>query len=74
MATPIKLDDIYANVILDYILYRAYSKDAEYAANATRASLHYQAFTSALGAKTQVDAGNDPRLAVVRSQPAGAPG
>lgn len=74
MATPIKLDDIYANAILDYVLYRAYSKDAEYAANASRAALHYQAFTAALGAKTQVDAGNDPHLAALRSQPAGAPG
>ncbi|MCK7581011.1 MAG: hypothetical protein MZV65_38935 [Chromatiales bacterium] len=74
MATPIKLDDIYANAILDYVLYRAYSKDAEYAANAQRAALHYQAFTNALGVKTQVDTNNDPRLPPVRSQPAGAPG
>lgn len=54
-AATIHLDDIYANCILDYILYRAYSKDAEYAANGPRAQAHYAAFSGALGAKTTVD-------------------
>lgn len=53
--TTIQLDDIYANTILDYILYRAYSKDAEYAANGQRAALHYQAFRQSLGDKSTVD-------------------
>lgn len=56
----IKLDDVYANAILDYILYRAYSKDAEYAANAARAQSHYQAFASSLGVKTTVDLNVSP--------------
>lgn len=51
----IRLDDIYANAMLDYILYRAYSKDAEYAANGQRAQAHYAAFSGALGAKTTAD-------------------
>lgn len=60
-SATIKLDDSYANAMLDYILYRAYTKDAEYAANAQRAAAHYQALTAALGIKTQADTGNDPK-------------
>ena len=44
----ISLPDIYANLLTDYILYRAYTKDAEYAANAARAQAHYAAFQAAL--------------------------
>lgn len=47
--TNISLPDIYGNVLLDYILYRAYTKDSEYAGNASRAQSHYSAFTNALG-------------------------
>lgn len=45
----IGLPDIYGNVLQDYILYRAYTKDSEYAVNATRAQAHYAAFANALG-------------------------
>jgi len=51
----IQIVDSYANAILDYMLYRAYSKDAEYAANAQRAVQHYQAMQAAVGIKTQTD-------------------
>lgn len=50
----IGLDDIYANVIVDYMLYSAYRKDATYG-DPQRATLYLQAFNSALGIKTQVD-------------------
>lgn len=56
----LNLDDIYGNVILDYILYRCYSKDAEYAANATRAVGYYQVFASALGIKKSEDMNSSP--------------
>jgi hypothetical protein len=56
----INLDDSYANAILDYILYRAYSKDAEYAANAQRAVAHYQAMQASLGMKTASDQAAQP--------------
>ncbi len=49
VAGNISVPDIYANPLVDYILYRAYSKDAEYAANAQRAVAHYAAFANALG-------------------------
>ena len=45
----IDLLDIHGNALLDYILYRAYSKDSEYAGNAQRAVSHYTAFANSLG-------------------------
>ena len=51
-AETIRIDDSYANAILDYMLYRAYTKDAEYAANAQRAVAHYQAMMASIGVKT----------------------
>ena len=41
--------DIHANAVQDYVLYRAYTKDSEYAGNAARAQAHYAAFSNALG-------------------------
>ena len=41
--------DIHANAVQDYVLYRAYTQDSEYAGNAQRAQAHYQAFANALG-------------------------
>jgi len=61
LASTIDLSDIYANPILDYLLYRAYSKDAEYAGNESRASIHYQAFYNSLGVKAQGEAARAPR-------------
>lgn len=49
VAGNISVPDIYQNALVDYIIYRAYSKDAEYAANAARAVGHYTAFANALG-------------------------
>ena len=60
--TVILLDDIYKSPITDWVLYRAYSKDAEYGANEARAQASYQSFNAALGAKTQVDAAAAPQI------------
>jgi len=49
----IDVPDIYANVLQDYVLYRAYSKDAEYAGNAQRAQAHYTVFANAPGIEIQ---------------------
>ena len=43
------LQAVYGNVAQDYVLYRAYSKDSEFAGNAARAQAHYAAFANALG-------------------------
>jgi hypothetical protein len=60
MITTITVDDIYQSVLLDYILYRAYSKDTEFAADPNRATAHQNAYLSSLGAKAKVEAGTDP--------------
>lgn len=49
VAGNVGLPDIYANALQDYVLYRAYTKDSEYAGNAARAQAHYAAFANALG-------------------------
>lgn len=54
------LDDSYLNAILDYMLHRAYSKDADYAENASRSQQHLNQFERALGAKTQADMAVSP--------------
>lgn len=65
-AEVIKLDDIYMPPIIDWVLYRAYSKDAEHGANEARASSYYQTFSAALGAKSQSDSSADPANASTR--------
>lgn len=47
--TTLGVSDRYANAVLDYVMHRAYSKDAEYASNTERAKLYLTAFTNTLG-------------------------
>lgn len=44
---------IYANALVDYVLYRAYSKDAEETANRELAMMHYSRFNEGLGMRGQ---------------------
>jgi len=60
----IQIDDIYANALLDYMLFKAYSKDAEYAANGGLALAHYQAFANAIGLKTQGEQSRNPNTTI----------
>lgn len=53
--------DIYANVVQDYVLYKCYMKDSEYAGNANRAQAHYNAFANALGLEIQATIQVGPR-------------
>lgn len=66
---PIDLDDIYLNPILDWMLYRGFSKDIDFASNPARAAAHYKAFYTSLGIKAQADfamaPGNAKRAEVV---------
>jgi len=64
--TVISLDDIYGNAILDYILYRSYQKDSEFAGNAERSMMHYSSFSNSLGMKTQADMATTPQPTGVR--------
>lgn len=62
VAGNIGVPDIYGNAVQDYVLYRAYTKDSEYAGNAARAQAHYAAFANALGVeiKATVAVGPNP--------------
>lgn len=56
VGNTISVDDIYATVLLDYLLYRAYSKDSEFVGNAERALVYRNSFEKAIGLKAQADA------------------
>lgn len=45
----ISVPDIYGNALHDYIMFRAYSKDSEYAGNSARAQAYYSLFANSLG-------------------------
>lgn len=55
-AEEIRISDYYAPAIVDYILARAYSKDAESQANLQRAQMHSGSFVNMLGADAQAGA------------------
>lgn len=57
----ITLSDIYANALVDYVLYRCFRKDSEDAGNAQLAIAHYQAFERGIGIKSAGDKKADPR-------------
>lgn len=54
-ADTLTLPDQYINAIYDWVLYRAYSKDASYAGNLQRAQHHLQAFGAYLGVTMQIE-------------------
>lgn len=60
--SPIALKDIYANALVDYVLYRAYSKDAQVAGATMRAAAHFNQFNSALDVKVVVDTNMSPNI------------
>ena len=66
----LSISDIYQDVILNYVLYRAYSKDAEYASNAALAGGYLNVVNQMLGIKTQKDVGFSPDLNSKGSSPA----
>ena len=56
----ISIFDIYQSSLVDYILYRACSKDAEYAPGLQLAQGYLATFVAAVGGKAQTEASNDP--------------
>ena len=58
----ITLDDIYSNALLDYILYRAYLKDAGYTANNQRAMSAFRSFMASLGKLDAKEMQTDPMV------------
>jgi hypothetical protein len=58
----LSIPDIFANAVMNYVLYMAYMKDADYAGNAQRASSHFQIFTTSVTGKGQIDAITNPNI------------
>lgn len=58
----LSVPDIYANAILDYVLYRAYSKDSEFAGNEQRSQIHYTAFANSLGMEIKATLAVQPQM------------
>ena len=61
LAGNLTIDDVYSPILLDYVLYRAYSKETEGVLR-DRAILYKQAFDSALGDKSTTDDGENARV------------
>lgn len=70
----IYVNDILQTAILDYVLYRACSKDAEYAAGLSLAQGYWGSFTAALGAKAQAEMVNNPNLTLQATRDTTNPG
>lgn len=51
LAQNIALDDSYEPALMNYMLYRAFAKDAEFSGNVALADVHYKTFLAELGAK-----------------------
>lgn len=60
LTQTLAVDDIFVNAMLDYVLYRAYSKDSEYAGNGERAKVHYGQFAASLGIQTSTERAYSP--------------
>lgn len=58
----ITIDDRYVDDLVNYILARAYMKDAEYAANPQLAAAHSSMFTSSINAQVAALTGVNPNL------------
>lgn len=58
----LSVDDIYANAVMNYVLYMAFMKESESAGNAQRASSHYNLFTAAVTGKAQIDTITTPNI------------
>jgi hypothetical protein len=56
------IPDIFANAVMNYVLYMAYMKDADYAGNQQRASSHFQLFMASITGKAQLDAVTSPNF------------
>lgn len=61
-STKISVDDKYVDDLVNYILARAYMKDAEFAANGNLAQAHAGMFTSSINAQVAALTGVNPNL------------
>jgi hypothetical protein len=66
---PIVVRDIFQTALLDYILYRACSKDAEYAPGLQLAMGYLQTFNLAMGVKQDAELKNSPNQSLQPRNP-----
>jgi len=64
-SSTIAIPDNYSNALIDYCLFKAFMKDAEFAGNQQRAASHYQIFTISVGGKAQIDALIKPDIQIM---------
>lgn len=57
--TVISLHDIYTNPVIDYLLFRAFSKDSK-EGSANKANNHYQLFKDSIASKSEADGAVSP--------------
>jgi len=55
---PIDIHDMYKGALVDYVMYRAYSKDSSFAGSLARAAAHYQQFQGAIGVRAKDETRN----------------
>jgi hypothetical protein len=68
-SATLDVDDIYANAVVDYALYRAFMKDAENAGNQQRAQAHFALFNTSIGNGAQISNSSSPNLDPIRNAP-----
>lgn len=66
----INVRDIFETAILDYVMYRACSKDAEYAPGLTLAGGYLQTFMASMGQKANSEKENSPTQSLQAHNPA----
>jgi hypothetical protein len=69
LTDTITIDDIYVSAVINYICYRSYSKDAEFAANAAFAQKYYELFMGEMTGKTQGELIANPNVAMAAFNP-----
>jgi hypothetical protein len=58
----IAVSDIFSQALVDYILYRAFLKDSDFAANSQRAAAYYASFTNLLGTEVKGTLSTSPSI------------
>jgi hypothetical protein len=58
--SALAINEIYMNTLINYMLFRAYSKDAEYASNPQQAAAYYTLFSNEVGVKASADQTSAP--------------
>lgn len=59
--SQLSINEIYANTLLNYILFRAYSKDADFAENDPKSKAYYQLFATQVGISATADKATEPK-------------